>query len=422
MSNAWQPSTRCARRAGIARSITRVLPRVITAVAVVAFAACGAGEAARNSGDATPTQSEPTFSEPVSSILALDRRWVAPGPRDPQAIVADDQGVVAIGRYGEMVALDRRGRPQWTSTIVGAGEQTADGAALGSDVVILPVTPGRVVAVDRARGDLRWSTAIQNPRRVAIDPEDPSVIGVLTAGGILEGLDLGDGGERWSTQVAFGERAEPVSVGVRSGRVVVAWADVGGSHVQVFDAVTGAEQWSVTSPRFSGTPAVTDAAVVVSENLEADGRHTSARIVRLDLATGARVWAHPVDGPFLPDLRVAAGRDAVAVVDVPGTLTLLDLETGAPRWSRRTRLQQFVAAPALVGDVVAMTTYATGLVAVAAADGSAVGNDAPGRVQTAVSFEGSAPAGPRLYLLGGRGQGEGEVWMLSAGGVARAAR
>jgi hypothetical protein len=68
----------------------------------------------------------------------------------------------------------------------------------------------------------------------------------------------------------------------------------------------------------------------------------------------------------------------------------------------------------LVGDVIAMATYGTGLVAVAAADGTSVPNDAPGPVQTAVTFEGSAAAGRRLYLLGGRSRGEGEVWMLSA--------
>ena len=423
MSHAGHPSTQCAVTRPITHLIPGLTPRLIThlitGIAILALAACAGGRVARP-GDAARAKAESGSSEPASpqsrsSSRRLDRRWVAPGPQDPQAIVADDRGAVAIGRYGEMVALDRRGRQRWSSTVADDDEQTIDGAALGPDAVVLPVTPGRVVAVDRDRGEVRWSAAIQDPRRVDIDPRDPSVAAVLTAGGTVEALDLGDGRARWSTRVAFGDRAEPVSVGVRSNHVVVAWADVGGSHLQVLDAGSGSEQWSATAPRFSGTPALTDTAVLVSENLPTDGRHTKARILRFDLATGAVVWAHRVDGPFLPDLRVAAGQEAVVVVDVPGTVTVLDLETGTPRWSRRTRLRQFVAAPVLVGDVVAMTTYGTGLVAVAATDGSAVGNDAPGRVQTAITFEGSAPAGTRLYLLGGRSQGEGEVWMLRPG-------
>jgi outer membrane protein assembly factor BamB len=397
-----------------ARSST-MRTRVITPIAILTLAGCGATERVTRPDDKKPTPPGRTASGRTSSGRTLGRRWVSPGPSDPQAVAADELGAVAIGRYGEIVALDRRGREQWAATVAGDGEQTFGPVALGRDLAVVPVTPARVVAVDRATGESRWSVAMQDPAVVDVSPDSESAVAVLSFGGVLEVLGGQDGTAQWSTRLAFGERGAPVSVGVRSNRVVAAWADVGGSHVQVFDLVSGQEQWTTVAPRFAGAPAVTPESVVVSENLEAEGRHMTARVRRLDLVTGAEEWTRRLDGPFLPEHRAAVDEGLVVVVDFAGTLTALDLETGSVRWRHPTRRKQFAAAPVLVGDVIAMTTYGTGLLAVDAADGSDVRNDAPGSVQTAVSFEGAVAGGRWLYLLAGRSQGQGEVWMLSTG-------
>jgi len=66
----------------------------------------------------------------------------------------------------------------------------------------------------------------------------------------------------------------------------------------------------------------------------------------------------------------------------------------------------------LLDDVVAITTYGTGLTALVRSDGSSVVNSIPGPVQYAFTIEASAAAGGRLYLLVQGHDGRAQVWAL----------
>jgi outer membrane protein assembly factor BamB len=376
---------------------------MLVLLVIVALAAC----------NAAPPGGRASRSERAeASSPQLDRRWVVPGPRNPQAIAADRDGVVAVGRYGPIVERNAGGHEEWRVRVVNAGEQLLGPLVLSPEVAVTVVTPGRVVAVDRGSGEERWSASITDPLTLAIDPRGAGAVAVITASGHVEVLDAADGRSRWSAQLPFTQDAGPISVHARSGSVAAAWAGWEGGHLQVFDLASGVEQWSAEAPMYTGTPAVTDDAIVVSENLDGEGR--TARIARFDLETGAREWIHELAGPFLPFVGVAVGRDLIAVVNVPGVVTGLDAQDGSTRWRRKTGRLQYAADPHLVGPTFAMTTYGTGLVALSSADGATVPNDAPGPVQLEVTFEGSAAVGDRLYLLASRSRGSGEIWMLSA--------
>ncbi len=387
-----------------------VLP-VALAAAVSALSACSTSDARTS---ATRTTGAPSEASTPSDV-ALERQWVAPGPRNPQAIAADERGVVSVGRYGPAVACDARGRVQWRQELAEEGEQTLGPIALNRSVVVTSVVPAegpeRIVAIDRVTGEARWSAIAGDRAKLGVGRDRTSPIAVLSATGLLALLDGRSGSSLWSVQLPFREGAGPMSVAVRAHRVVAAWGDVDGGHLQGFDVDTGREVWSKVHRWFFGTPAVTDDAVVLNENLDRHGR--TARIERLDLSTGARIWAHDVSGPFLVLTAVAVDREVAATVDVGGTLTVLDLADGSLRWRQPTRRMQYAATPLIVGSTVAMTTYGTGLVALATADGRAVPNDEPGPVQLEVTFESSASAGNDLYLLAGRSGGAGEIWMLS---------
>jgi outer membrane protein assembly factor BamB len=352
----------------------------------------------------------------ASRDVELDRQWVAPGPRNPQAAGADTRGVVAVGRYGPTMALDSRGHVDWERDLAAEGEQTFGPVALNADLAVTPVYPGRVVALERETGETRWSTELQDPADVAVDPRGGQVVAALSSGGVLAAFDSRDGRARWTAHLpAFDETAQPVGVHVRGNHVVAVWGDnVNGCRVQAFDAASGAPQWSFAAPRFLSGPTFTHDAVVLAENLDLVARPVRSRVVRLDLANGEEVWSHELHGWFLPALATVAARDVALVVDQGGTITELDVTDGSVRWRRPTKRMQFAASPQIVGRTVAMTTYGTGLVALAAADGRTVPNDEPGPVQLEVTFEGSAAAGDHLYLLAGRSRGAGEIWMLSA--------
>lgn len=378
---------------------------LVSALAVM-LAACGALDRPTRHAASAP-----------SNGRAFDRRWVALGPSEPRAISADGRGAVATGRYGEVVTVDVRGRLQWTKSLAAEGEQTLGPVALGGDLVVVTVDPGRVVAMDRSTGETRWTGAVREAALVAMDDGSAPSCAVLGFDGTLAVLDGRDGSIRWGITLAFGEQAVPVRVDVASHRVVATWADAGGSHVRVLDVDTGKQLWGVDAPDFTAIPATTPHAVVLAENVTDGRRVLAVRVRRLDLTTGVQRWAARLPGAVMPDDLMAADGNGAVGVDLRGTLTALDLDTGATRWQRRTRRPQLVAAPLLVGDAVAMLTYGTGLVVLDRADGSLRPNDTPGAVQTRVTLEAAASGGGRLYLLARRSRGAGEVWMLAGGSL-----
>ncbi len=377
---------------------------VVVLVSLVVIGGCATTSARSPSG---------ASSERAPSPRALDRRWVAPGPDQPTGIAADRLGAIAVGRYGDVAAVDLDGRERWTQTYAHSGEQVLTAPAVGGDLAALALSPGRVVAVDRPSGAMRWSAAAHDPYAIDV-ADDGGSVAVVGYGGEVELLAGQDGATRWSATLAFGEAAYPSPVEVRKAAIVTGWADRGGMHVEAFDPATGQVLWQSVAPLFAGTPAVLSSSVVVAENTAIGGkRNVEGRVRRLDLRTGAEMWSRAVDGPFIPEVRAAVSHGVAIVLDRPGRMTGLDLDDGTVRWRVRTRREQYDAVPRPVGRAVAMLTYGTGLVALALRDGATVANDAPGPVQYRVTFPGSAAVGGRLYLVAGRSRGAGEIWMLS---------
>lgn len=388
--------------------------RVATALLITVLAACSID----TSPGAWADRRDGAGSGDRASSSRIEPWLTRDATADPQTIAADDEGVVALGRRGDVIAYDSSGEEEWRLDAGPDTTTTRDPIALGEGIVLVlvhdAVAGTGVRALDRTGGRVRWEVASPDPRAAAVgrSPGGPVVVAVVAGSGTLSLLDAADGSTRASVPLGFEGLSFTPSVEIDGGVVVVSWLHDGIAELRAVDLSTGTTLWTRSNPLLSAQPAIADDLVLVVENTTIERDVFEAAVRGLELATGTEVWSTPVPGPFLPMLRVAASDDLAVFVDMRGRVTAIDPGTGSLRWVRATKRRQLEAALWIVGEVVVMTTYGTGLVAVAAADGQPVDNETPGPVQTAMTIEDSSAAGGSLLLLVRRPAGEGEIWWL----------
>jgi hypothetical protein len=269
---------------------------------------------------------------------ASRRLWPTPLPGDV---------VIAADESARPTAWTEDGRRLWTLD----GELLASPAVIGNDVV-LALSAGEVLRVDRASGVIRWS------RQLGPAPGTPLVaddtVYVVDSGGILAAIDGASGDLRWTADV-------PLTAA---------------------DVVAG--------------PELVDGMLV---SAVADGD-----IVATDMVDGQRRWE--VRGPDEP-VGLIPGDHAVVVMGVDTTYTRITME-GTVAWSRQLRGGGAVLRhpPAAVADGFLVATSYPGLLAHVVTEGV----DAP-RVAEALGhpdgggFE-SAPLvmGDRVWVVDAAGK------------------
>jgi len=374
----------------------------------------------------------PGLSEPVSGTAVaagspgagLELRWRARVGVRPEYVLADDHGVVTVTRRGLTKATDSGGREEWSMRIPLAHDEPIlfDTASLGEGLVVVPIDEARVVAIDRASGARRWEIEMPGIRATALGSGagGSSLVGATDGAGGLRVLDATTGALRWEAVLGdFPPEAPPLPrLWFRRGLLVVAWFGDEGSHVAAFDASSGAPAWQHDASGYSTIPAVTSESVSLVENLAIDARDViSADVRALEVETGAQRWSRTLRsrGAFFPELAGAAGDGRVVVLDHRGTVRAFDEATGAEQWRRATGHLQVAAEPHAVGAVLALPVLGSRLLGISMATGAEAHVDALGAGQAAVTIEGVATAGPRLYVLVAHdSSGEGEVWAFDA--------
>lgn len=349
--------------------------------------------------------------------------WHIDASPDAQFVAADERGSVVTGSYGEIVATDQIGGSMWSVSVTTDVERVLLPPSVSTSSVVVPIERSRVVAIDRASGRERWAEPITDVVAVG-SSESGDVVSVLTRTRVE--LRVGSTGALvWvfeqPVDAAIPEvlAAAPL-VTVRPSAVVVAWTDTA-AHLQVFDPVDGRLLWVREQQNNTSAPVVADHAVFVAENRHrtADRKDLASVILRLDLATGAVEWRRRARGIFLPGFVGDVEGTLVAIVDFRGRVFALDAASGRMRWRRGTGAEQYTNEVHVVGDVVAFTTYGTGLVILDRRDGAPVENESPGRAQPWSIIRGSAATGDQLYLLthpnGGSGEQDAVLVMLPAG-------
>ncbi|SBW26368.1 hypothetical protein FDG2_4869 [Candidatus Protofrankia californiensis] len=207
--------------------------------------------------------------------------------------------------------------------------------AVFADSVIAVEVVGDVVSLDRATGAERWRVSSPDPLRL-FAWTDPVVAGGLVVVGDpshLRALDAATGELRWQRR----DLAPYWTVPGRAAPLVVGDTLIVGSYpvprgMIALDLNTGTTRWAPGDggDKLSGgnTPIGTPLYDTVSAALYLP---TPGQTVRVDAATGARVWAAATSLPYNP-ATPAATPWGIAVADAGHAITLLDRADGSVLW------------------------------------------------------------------------------------------
>lgn len=289
------------------------------------------------------------FSTSAHEIVAVDaegghvewrRQTGAKGDTVGGGNVVLAADVVVVGDY-DLFALDRvSGATRWTfAPQIGYGPGYYLGGA--RDRTVFAGSPaGRVYAVDVAKGQLKWSTAIASDGHTTVfSPvvaDDLVVAGYTSFGATLRGgvvaLDVDSGVEEW--RVAFPEASDP-AVGVNfAGGPAVHRGDIfvgaGDGTVWCIEALSGRTRWR--SPDRSDKAATkADYRALVATEDTVIATSLDGTVMGLSPRSGSQMWrtAAPADSP---GFEISAQEGFVAIPSLSGSLRVLKAADGSVVW------------------------------------------------------------------------------------------
>ena len=209
-------------------------------------------------------------------------------------------------------------------------EEVGGGVSFDSGTLYAATGRAEVLAIDTAKGTLRWRHAIGDPARAA-----PTIVGsrlfVPTIGGRMLALSTADGAKIWSYQAqgaSVGVLGDP-SPAVSQGLVIAGFAS---GEFTALAADTGAVQWSdnlgaafagVSPSELSAIRAlpVIDGSIVYAISL-------GQLLVADDLHSGRRVFYLEVSGSDTP----AVAGDWMFVLTAGQRLAAIGRNDGLVRW------------------------------------------------------------------------------------------
>lgn len=263
----------------------------------------------------TPARAEPSALSPPL--------WSSALPGGARALTVDAGGAVVTIDSGHVRALDVRGKTQWQTRVDGV----ALGAAATSRDLVLVGATGRVVALSRGHGVIRWEQHM-----------DAEVDSVALAGsfavagdesGTLRAFDTSSGAVRWSVHYP-GDQFSASCIDIPASVVVAIWHEAPAPTTRAFELTTGALRWEHLADLFTAAPVVG-----LGHAFVAMGNGTfSAAVGGYDLTTGRPDWAVIMPASFEPNILPAVDSHDFVVIDRIGQVTAIDPVSGSPRWTR----------------------------------------------------------------------------------------
>jgi outer membrane protein assembly factor BamB len=275
---------------------------------------------------------------------------VGRGPYVAGPYVADDL-VFAAGIDGKIFALDRAsGEVRWTYQI---REEIGTQALVVDDLVYFATLEGTVLALEARTGRFAWNFRREPTGKFTIlGAGRPTVVdGVLYKGfadGSVVAFDAKTGSVKWDRKVGRGDYPDiDASVLVSKNRAYVASY---GGPVMALDRADGGMVWESKVPFAYKASLDGDLLVVVS----------TTEVVGLDVKDGRRIWETPLEGTPYGDPVIVKG-----IVLVPNGKGLLVLDRRNGKKLRLfTRGSGAMASPAVLGKRVYVLSNQGELVAV----------------------------------------------------------
>jgi outer membrane protein assembly factor BamB len=257
------------------------------------------------------------------------------GPYVASPYVANDLVYVA-GIDGKVLALDRdRGEVRWTYQI---REEIGSQALVVDDIVYFATLEGTVLALEARTGKFLWLFRREPTGKFTIlGTGRPTIVdGVLYKGfadGSVVALDAKTGAVKWDRKVGRGDYPDiDATVLVTKNR---AFAASYGGPVMALDRADGGMVWESKVPYAYKAALDADLLVVVS----------TSEVVGIDARSGQRLWETPLEGSPYGDPLIVKG-----MVLVPNGKGLLVLDRRNGKKLRLfTRGSGSMAAPAVLG-------------------------------------------------------------------------
>jgi PQQ-like domain len=306
-------------------------------------------------------------------VVALDAatgtvRWRAttnePGTKTSGSSIVLSGSLIVAGDYN-VVAFDAvSGRVRWRfEPVEGFGPGLFLGAT-ADDVVLTGSPAGRLYAIDRQNGTLRWSTHIPSdvPTTVFEPVADVDVVvasyttfTVPPTGGVLA-LDIRGGSVRWRSPFPPSDvPMQSTAAGggpVIIGRVILAASATG--SIYAFDRTNGHVQWLLPPDEQTQLlpvdPARPDFRALTRSGSALLAASLTGRITAYNLRSRNRLWRTPEALLGSAGLRISSDDQLAYVPYVGGILRALRLEDGSEQWRLGSDEEAFLWPPRPAGD------------------------------------------------------------------------
>lgn len=321
--------------------------------------------------------------------------------------------VFTLDSRAQVTATSTNGETLWSRDLTPAGERSNDasggGVAYAGGRVFVTTGFGEVIALDPASGGEIWRQKLDAPATSSPTVND-GLIYVVTRDNQAWGIDTGNGRVRWRLA---GTPSLSGLVGGAGAAVSDQVAILPFSSGELVAALKkgGVRVWGTTIAGQRRGRAYANISDIVADPVISNGviytGNQSGRAVAIDIGSGDRIWTAK-HGPYGP-VRVAGG--SVFMVSDKGKLVRLDAATGAEVWARdlpyfrNSRARRAKAVFAHYGPVLA-----GGNLWVASDNGTLKGYDpATGAERLSLDIPGGAAsamavAGRTLYVMSERGK------------------